>query len=102
MRIAKAAEEQRLGFEQYIEARLEFSEFLLAREPEAGTGPEPERSRDEASSLCPELVEFREHVETRPGSVGDSAAMSGVFGLTFMHERKHVRELEAARDAWAR
>ena len=78
VRIAKAAEEQRLGFEEYIEARLEFSEFLLAREPEAGHGAGAGGGIEKtASSLRPKLVEFREHVETRPGGAGARAAVPG-------------------------
>ena len=100
VRIAKAAEEQRLGFEKYIEARLEFSEFLLAREPEAGTGPEPgEESRRRPPEFAPSW--WASATTPKRGLLALAIALlcPGVFGLTFMHERKHVRELEAARDA---
>ena len=99
LRIARAAEEQRVGFEGYIEARLEFSEFLLARDPEAGTGPNPgEDSRRRPDEPAPGWWSPRDF-QTGPGGAGDCAALSGRVRPDFLHERKHVRELEAARDA---
>jgi hypothetical protein len=100
VRIAKAAEEQRLGFEQYIEARLEFSEFLLAREPEAGTGPEPgEESRRRPLAFAHNWWSSASTWKRGLVALAIALLCPAVFGLTFMHERKHVRELEAARDA---
>jgi hypothetical protein len=100
VRIAKAAEEQRLGFEQYIEARLEFSEFLLAREPEAGTGPEPgEESRRRPLAFAQNWWSSASTWKRGLVALAIALLCPAVFGLTFMHERKHVRELEAARDA---
>jgi len=100
VRIAKAAEEQRLGFEQYIEARLEFSEFLLAREPEAGTGPEPgEESRRRPLAFAQNWWSSASTWKRGLVALAIALLCPAVFGLTFMHERTHVRELEAARDA---
>ena len=100
VRIAKAAEEQRLGFEEYIEARLEFSEFLLAREPEAGTGPEPgEESRRRPLAFAQNWWSSASTWKRGLVALAIALLCPAVFGLTFMHERKHVRELEAARDA---
>ena len=100
VRIAKSAEEQRLGFEEYIEARLEYSEFLLAREPEAGTGP------DAGEDARRPPLEFPQNwwtsaTTSKRGLLAVAVALlcPAVFGLTFMHERKHVQELETAREA---
>ncbi len=100
LRIAKAAEEQRLGFEGYIEARLEFSEFLLAREPEAGTGPEPgEEARRRPLAFAQNWWSSASTWKRGLVALAIALLCPAVFGLTFMHERTHVRELEAARDA---
>ena len=94
LRIARAAEEQRVGFEAYIEARLEFSEFLLARDPEAGTGPNPgEDSRRRPDESAPGW--WTSATTSKRGLLVLAIALlcPAVFGLTFLHERKHVREL---------
>jgi hypothetical protein len=91
VRIAKAAEEQRLGFEEYIEARLEFSEFLLAREPEAGTGPEPgEESRRRPLAFAQNWWSSASTWKRGLVALAIALLCPAVFGLTFMHERKHV------------
>jgi hypothetical protein len=78
--IARAAEEERRCFEAYIEARLAFSEFLLSRD--SGTvNPEPRLTSKRTLLTVVLLVPV-------------------VFGLPYLaHERKQVRELDAARDA---
>ena len=80
LRIAKAAEEERSGFEAYIEARLAFSEFLLTRD---------------TTSAIP-----------KPGTVSKRTLLAvalvfpAIFGLPYaMHERTQVRDLDAARAA---
>jgi hypothetical protein len=78
--VAKAAEDERRAFETYIEARLAFSEFLLTRDS-ATENPEP-RTTSKRTLLVAAIV------------------VPVVFGLPYLvHERKQVRELDAARDA---
>jgi hypothetical protein len=80
LQVAKAAEEERSGFEAYIEARLEFSEFLLTRDPTTGN-PEP-KAPSKRALLAVALV------------------FPAIFALPYtMHERKQVRDLDAARAA---
>ena len=80
LQIAKAAEEERSGFEAYIEARLAFSEFLLTRDPTTGS-PEP-KAPSKRALLAVALV------------------FPAIFALPYtMHERKQVRDLDAARAA---
>ena len=71
LQIAKAAEEERSGFEAYIEARLAFSEFLLTRDPTTGS-PEP-KAPSKRALLAVALV------------------FPAIFALPYtMHERKQV------------
>ena len=80
LQIAKAAEEERSGFEAYIEARLAFSEFLLTRDATTAT-PQP-TTTSKRSLLAVALV------------------FPAIFSLPYaMHERKQVRDLDAARAA---
>jgi len=80
LQIAKAAEEERSGFEAYIEARLAFSEFLLTRDRTTGS-PEP-KAPSKRALLAVALV------------------FPAIFALPYtMHERKQVRDLDAARAA---
>ena len=80
LQIAKAAEEERSGFEAYIEARLAFSEFLLTRDPTT-VNPEP-KTTSKRTLLAVALV------------------FPAIFALPYtVHERKQVRDLDAARAA---
>jgi hypothetical protein len=80
LQIAKAAEEERSGFEAYIEARLAFSEFLLTRDSTT-VNPEP-KTTSKRTLLVVALV------------------FPAFFALPYtMHERKQVRDLDAARAA---
>jgi hypothetical protein len=80
LRVAQAAEEERSAFEAYIEARLAFSEFLLTRESKSGN-PEP-KTISKRTLLAAAMV------------------FPLIFGLPYaMHERKQVRDLDAARAA---
>jgi hypothetical protein len=80
LQIAKAAEEERSGFEAYIEARLAFSEFLLTRDSTT-VNPAP-KTPSKRTLLAVALV------------------FPAIFGLPYtIHERKQVRDLDAARAA---
>ena len=80
LRVAHAAEEERSGFEAYIEARLAFSEFLLTRDSQPGK-PEP-KTVSKRTLLAAAMV------------------LPAIFGLPYaMHERKQIRDLDAARAA---
>ena len=80
LQIAKAAEEERSGFEAYIEARLAFSEFLLTRDSTIAN-PEP-KATSKRTLLAVALV------------------FPAIFALPYtMHERKQVRDMDAARAA---
>jgi len=80
LQITKAAEEERSKFEVYIEARLAFSEFLLTRDSTTAN-PEP-KATSRRTLLAVALV------------------FPAILALPYtMHERKQVRDLDAARAA---
>ena len=111
LRVARAAEEQRARFEEYIEARLAFSEFQSAQfqavqlqsardraaVAEAADGEDSEHGFHEVA-LGPWTL--RTTSRFAMAALGIALLCPAVFGLTYvMHERKHVRDLDAARDA---
>ena len=111
LRVARAAEEQRARFEEYIEARLAFSEFQSAQfqavqvqsardravVAEAAGGEDGEQRFHEVA-LGPWTL--RATSRFAMAALGIALLCPAVFGLTYvMHERKHVRDLDAARDA---
>ena len=80
LRVTQAAEEERNAFEAYIEARLAFSEFLLTRDAKSAN-PEP-KTISKRTLVAAALV------------------FPAIFGLPYaVHERKQVRDLDAARAA---
>jgi hypothetical protein len=80
LRVAQVAEEERSAFEAYIEARLAFSEFLLTRDSKPAN---PETKTVSKRTLLAAALVF-----------------PAIFGLPYaMHERKQVRDLDAARAA---
>ncbi len=111
LRIARAAEEQRTSFEEYVEARLAFSEFQAAQfqavqlqsardrvaVAEAAGGEDPEQVYHEIA-LGPWTLRTTSRFAL--AALGIALLCPAVFGLTYvMHERKNVRDLVAARDA---
>jgi hypothetical protein len=110
LRIARAAEEQRVRFEEYIEARLAFSEFQSAQfqavqlqsardraaVAEAVDGDDSQRGFQEIA-LGPWTLRATSRFAL--AALGIALLCQAVFGLTYvMHERKHVRDLDAARN----
>jgi hypothetical protein len=111
LRVARAAEEQRVRFEEYIEARLAFSEFQSAqfqavqlqsaRDQAAVAGA---ADGDDSQAGFHEIAlgpwTLRTTSRFALAALGIALLCPAVFGLTYvMHERKHVRDLDAARDA---
>ena len=110
LRVARAAEEQRARFEEYIEARLAFSEFQSAQfqavqlqsardraaVAEAAGGDDSQRGFHEIA-LGPWTL--RTTSKFAMAALAIALLCPAVFGLTYvMHERKHVRDLDAARN----
>jgi hypothetical protein len=100
-RIAKVAEAQRVAFEEYIEARLAFSEFMYERDSGTGTGPsareDPKQWFDETA---PGSLSGRTTSTLTVLALAVALLCPAVFGLAYLaHERKHIRDLTAARDA---
>ena len=97
LQIEAAAAEQRTSFEDYIEARLQLSEFMLSR-----LSPQPEEAEE------PQAPDPRPGGGSRGGLLVSRIAVLAVvaaflfptaFGLGFLaHERRRTRDLEAARD----
>ena len=110
LRVARAAEEQRASFEEYIEARLAFSEFQSAqfqavqlqsaRGRVAATEPdELEDSEQGFHEIALGPWTLRATSRFALAALGIALLCPAVFGLTYvMHERKHVRDLDAARN----
>jgi hypothetical protein len=111
LRIARAVEEQRISFEEYVEARLAFSEFQSAQfqavqlqsardraaVAEAADGEDSQRDFHEIA-LGPWTL--RTTSKFAMAALGIALLCPAVFGITYvMHERKHVRDLDAARGA---
>ena len=111
LRVARAAEEQRARFEEYIEARLAFSEFQSAQfqavqlqsardraaMAEAADGEDAQRDFHEIA-VGPWTL--RTTSKLAMAALAIALLCPAVFGLTYlMHERTHVRDLDAARDA---
>ena len=111
LRIARAAEEQRTSFEQYVEARLAFSEFQSAQfqavqlqsardraaMAEAAGGEDVDQSFHEIA-LGPWTL--RTTSRFAMAALGLALLCPAVFGLTYvMHARQQVRDLDAARNA---
>ena len=107
----RAAEEQRARFEEYIEARLAFSEFQAAQfqavqlqsardrvaVAEAADGEDSD-PRFHEIALGPWTLRATSRFAL--AALGIALLCPAVFGLTYvMHERKHVRDLDAARNA---
>ena len=87
LRLARAVEAQRVTFQEYIEARLTFSEFLLSRNSGVplmpGAGWDSQRTASRLAILALVLA----------------LLCPPAFGLAYlMQARQHVRDLEAARD----
>src|SRR5260370_13722931 len=116
LRIARAAEEQRIRFEEYIEARLAFSEFQSAQFQSAqiqsaqlqsardgGAGTESADGEDSEQGFHEIALgpwTLRTTSKFALAALAIALLCPAVFGLTYvMHERKQVRDLEAAREA---
>jgi len=116
LRIARAAEEQRISFEEYIEARLAFSEFQSAQFQSAqiqsaqlqsardgGAGTESADGEDSEQGFHEIALgpwTLRTTSKFALAALAIALLCPAVFGLTYvMHERKQVRDLEAAREA---
>ena len=100
--IERAAEQQRATFENYIEARLQFSEFLLSREESANVGISDAQGKwlmpgqPEATSFWKGLA------ASRPALMAVAAALllPTAFSLTYLvHEQRQVRDLDLVRVA---
>ena len=100
--VERAVEQQRTTFENYIEARLQFSEFLLSREESANVGISDARGKRMMPGQ-PEATGFWKGFATsRPALMAVAAALllPTAFSLTYLvHEQKHVRDLDLVRDA---
>jgi hypothetical protein len=99
LRNAKAVEEQRSAFEEYIEARLAFSEFVYDRN--SGMGPSAGAdSKQPFHEMAPGSWSVRTTPKLALLALAVVPLCPVVFGLAYLaHERKHVQELSAARDA---
>jgi hypothetical protein len=97
LQIEAEAAEQRTAFEDYIEARLQLSEFMISKmSPQPTDAPEPRKGDQPQGS------------GSRGGPQVSRIAILAVvaaflfptaFGLGFLaHERRRTRDLEAARD----
>jgi hypothetical protein len=87
LQIEVAAAEQRTGFENYIEARLQLSEFLVSKR--MPVDPAVSQALDQAPvpGPAPRLVVL---------AVGAAFLLPTAFGVGFLaHERKRTRELNA-------
>jgi hypothetical protein len=104
LQLAMAVEQQRATFENYIEARLQFSEFLLSGENGelASVGISNAKERWTGSGQ-PESTGFWNGFTTsRPALMVVAAALllPIAFSLTYMaHEQRHVRDLDLVRGA---
>ncbi len=108
--IARAAEEQRVRFEEYIEARLAFSEFQSAQFQAVQLQSARDRAavaeaagEDDSQRGFHEIAlgpwTLRATSKFALATLGIALLCPAVFGLTYvMHERKHVRDLDAARN----
>jgi hypothetical protein len=104
LQFAMAAEQQRATFENYIEARLQFSEFLLSGEnselASVGISNASERWTGPGQ---PESTGFWNGFTTsRPALMVVAAALllPTAFSLTYLvHEQRHVRDLDLVRGA---
>ncbi len=101
LRVAKAAGEQRIAFEEYIEARLAFSESLLDRD--CGTGTPPDAGSDSKQCLHETARGFwtvRTASQLALPALAVASLCAAVFGLAYLtHERGHIRDLDAASNA---
>src|SRR4029077_12955303 len=92
-----AAAEQRTAFEDYIEARLQLSEFMVSK-----LSPQPTEAGDpQEAGERPGSGSIGGHQVSRIAILAVVAAFlfPTAFGLGFLaHERKRTRDLETARD----
>lgn len=90
-RVAKAAQEQQLTFQAYIEARLSFSEFLLSR----NSRTDPAHDREPAESWGD-----RTSSKLAVAALAVALVCPVAYGLAYrIQTRNHARDLDAARDA---
>lgn len=90
-RVAKAAQEQQLTFQAYIEARLSFSEFLLSRNSKT----DPAHDQEPAES-------WRERTSSKLAVAALAVALvcPVAYGLAYrIQSRNQARDLDAARAA---
>lgn len=100
--IERAAEQQRTTFENYIEARLQFSEFLLSGEESGNVGISDAKGKWMMPGQ-PEAAGFWKRFATsRPALMVVAAALllPTAFSLTYLvHEQRRVRDLDLVRAA---
>jgi hypothetical protein len=111
LRIAKAAAEQRVRFEEYIEARLAFSEFQSAQFQAVQLQSARDRAAVAAAAEGEDSQPGFHEIALGPWTLRTTSKLAmaalaiallgpAVFGLTYvMHARQQVRDLDAARDA---
>ena len=101
LQLEVAAEQQRVTFENYIEARLQFSEFLLSGEngelASVGISNDSERWTGPGQ---PDSTGFWNGFTTSRAVVAAALLLPTAFSLTYLvNEQRHVRDLDLARRA---
>jgi hypothetical protein len=104
LQLAMAVEQQRATFENYIEARLQFSEFLLSGENGelASVGISNDSERWTGPGQPESTGVWNGFTTSRPALIVVAGALllPTAFSLTYLvHEQRHVRDLDLVRGA---